>query len=129
MKKVRWIILIILLVIWLWIWWFYAYKFFTKADCQEFIDECYSRAVSEAWGRMVLYEAVMRICPKDCSRYTEERWYFKDEDKKEAYLSKKVKGCEEKVEECLNKYEPNSLDSKMECPTCDEYWNEIYLYN
>ena len=127
MKKFRIILLSILVLLSITFAWFYIY--YWKQDCQEFIEECYSRTVGEAWWRMVSLEDMKMSCPNNCIRYQEWNWYFKDKDKKKVYWSKKVKMCEEKVEECLNKYEPNSLDSKMECPTCDEYWNEIYLYN
>ena len=127
MKKFRIILLSILVLLSVTFAWFYIY--YWKQDCEDFIEECYSRTVGEAWWRMVSLEDMKMSCPNNCIRYQEWNWYFKDKDKKKVYWSKKVKMCEEKVEECLNKYEPNSLDSKMECPTCDEYWNEIYLYN
>ena len=125
MKKFRIILLSILVLLSVIFACFYNY--YWKQDCQDFINECYSRAIGKAWGMALLHNDVRKSCPNNCIRYQEWNWYFKDKDKKKAYWSKKVKKCKERVEKCLNKFEPNSSEAKVECPKCDEYWNEIYL--
>ena len=124
MKKFRIILLSILVLLSVTFAWFYIY--YWKQDCKEFIEECYSRTVGEAWWRMVSFEDVMRSCPNNCIRYQEWNWYFKDEDKKKAYWSKKVKMCEEVVENCLKEYESDEYLGKIKCPHCDDYWNILY---
>ena len=128
MKKFRIILLSIIVLLSITFAWFYIY--YWKQDCQEFIEECYSRRVGAGWWMAVLFEDVMRSCPNNCIRYQEWNWYFKDKDKKEAYWSKKVKKCEEFVEECKKEYDWDSwFLATFYCPHCDSYWNKIYLYN
>ena len=126
MKKFRIILLSILVLLSVTFAWFYIY--YWKQDCQEFIDECYSRTVGEAWWRMVSLEDMMMSCPNNCIRYQEWNWYFKDEDKKKAYWSKRVKKCEEFVEQCKKEHEWDSWSlAILVCPRCDQYWNRINL--
>ena len=66
-----------------------------------------------------------KACPKDCSRYTEERWYFRDEQKKQEYYNNKVKECRKKYEECLE----NTERSFFDCHKCDKYWQPIYQWD
>ena len=137
MKKVRWIILIILLVIWLWVWWFYAYKFFTRSECQDQIDECCSRVKSfYIWGWMMITpragwrtnidEMCDEKCSKDCSRYTEERWYFKDKEKQQEYYDNRVIECEKKYNECM---ENTHGFTRFWCYVCDRYWQTMLHIN
>ena len=137
MKKIRWIILIILLVIWLWVWWFYAYKFFTKSECQDSIDECCKRVKSfYAWGwMMVVHTGRWRTnmddkcderCTTDCSQYTEERWYFKDKKKQQEYYDNAVKECEKEYDECI---ENATWLATLKCYECDRFWQSRVYWN
>ena len=137
MKKIRLIILIILFVIWLWAWWFYAYKFFTRSECQDQIDECCSKVYSVyAWGWMIITDRgnwrtniddmCDEKCPKDCSRYTEERWYFKDKKKQQEYYDSRVKECEKKYDECM---ENATWTNIVLCLKCDRFWQPRFQWN
>ena len=137
MKKVLWIILIILLVIWFWVWWFYAYKFFTRSECQDQIDECCHHVKSfYAWGWMMVVptgnwrtnmdDKCDDLCPKDCSQYTEERWYFKDDEKQQEYYDNAVKECEKEYEECLKTV---TWYAAIRCHECDRFWQPIHYWN
>ena len=75
---------------------------------------------------MVLYEAVMRICPKDCSRYTEERWYFKDKKKQQEYYDNAVKECEKEYEECIKTV---TWYAEIKCLECDRFWQPRFQWN
>lgn len=137
---IRWIILIIVaIIVWLWA----AYIFYvnptwkseTKLECQDFFDECCDKMWSfKINGWMMFYwrrniddkrNGCYEFCPTDCSQYTEERWYFKDEQKKQEYYDNKVKECKKEYEECLQ----NGGESRSECYECDKYWQKLYSWN
>lgn len=130
MKKKRWIILIIIvIIIWAWTTCFLFYKQPWELSCQDFIDECYQKNFEfYAWGWHMYIEYsdwstsldYKANCPQDCSRYTEERWYFKNKKRQKKYYNNKVKECEKKYEEC----------SGRDCPIwCDKYWQPTYAWN
>jgi len=138
MKKKRWLIVIIVVIIaWIWTAYFYikqSWESKTESECQDFIDECCKQVKSfHAWGWMMVYptdkwrtnmdDKCDEACPKDCSRYTEENWYFKDEQRKQDYYDNKVKECEKKYEECLQNWQ------RRQCHECDKYWQPIYHWN
>jgi len=134
MKKNRRIILIIIIIItWIWATYFLYIKepWETKAEsgCQDFIDECYKKNFEYwAWG-WLMFDVYpdwstsldeKANCPQDCSRYTEERWYFKDKEKQQEYYNNAVKECEEEYKECIQNWD---------CGWCDKYWQPIYLWD
>ena len=132
MKKKQWIILIIIVIIaWIWATYFLyikqSWQSKTEFGCQDFIHECYKKNFEfYAWGwhMYVTYPDWSTSldkkanCPEDCSRYTEEHWYFKDKKKQEKYYDKAVKECEEKYKECIQ---------DGDCRWCDRYWQPIHL--
>ena len=134
MKKKRWIILIVVIIVWIWTACFLFYKQ-SKSECQDFIDECYKKnfefyawgwhiyAVYPDWSTSLDEKA---NCPQDCSRYTEERWYFKDKKKQQEYYNNKIKECEKKYEECMQQ---NKDGRRVDCQKCNKYWQPIYLWN
>ena len=141
MKKKWWIILIIVLAVALCLWTTYFLHIKqdlegkTVSECQDFIDECCKRVWSyRAWGWMVIltYEdwrtsmddECDKACPKDCSRYTEKRWYFKDEEKQQEYYDNKVEECNKEYNKCIEKW-----GSFFSCHECDEYWQPRYYWN
>ena len=126
MKKFRIALLSILVLLSITFAWFYIY--YWKQDCEDFIEECYSRRLGRAWGMALSFDKLKKSCPNNCIRYQEWNWYFKDKDKKEAYWSKKVKKCEEFVEQCKKEHEWVSWSLAIfDCPHCDQYWNRINL--
>ena len=152
MKKKRWITLIILIIIvWIWTTYFLYIKELWKSEkefgCQNFIDECYKKNFEFwAWGwhMFELYPDWstslddMANCPQDCSRYTEERWYFKNEKRQEEYYKDKVEECEKEYEKCKKEYEnclqkttwsQKEFECYYECHECNKYWEPIYLWN
>ena len=144
MKKKWWINLIIVLAVvalCLWATYFLHIKQDWKhetvvSECQDFIDECCKRVWSfRAWGWHVIFtyedwrtnidDRCDEACPKDCSRYTEKRWYFEDKEKQQEYYDNKVKECNKEYNECTRK----SDRVFWECHTCDEYWQARYYWN
>ncbi len=132
MKKKRWITLIVVFII---IWTWAIYFLFFKKTCQDFIDECYKKNFEfYAWG-WHMYKVYpdwstsldeKANCPEDCSRYTEERWYFKDKKNQQEYYNNEIKKCENEYEECTKNQNKNSI---YECHECNKYWQPIYLWN
>ena len=140
MKKKRWIILIfVIIIIWAWTTYFLfikePWKSKTKSECQDFIDECYKQnfeffawgwhafIVYPDWSTSLDYKA---NCPQDCSRYTEERWYFKDKVKQKEYYDNKIKECKKEYEKCLK---DTTWLKALRCHDCNKYWDPIYLWN
>ena len=144
MKKKWWIILIIVtILIWIWVAYFICirqtWKIETKSECQDFINECCKKEWSfRAWGWYAVYDTSRgrtniddkcdEVCPKDCSRYTEEHWYFNDEEKQQEYYDKKIEECNKKYEECIKK-EYGNLGGILKCHKCDKYWQPRYQWN
>ena len=133
MKKKRWITLIILITI---VWTWATYFLFFKQTCQDFIDECYKKNYEfwvRGWHIVKLYSDWNTSvddkanCPQNCSRYTEERWYFKDKEKQKEYYNNKVAECKKEYEECLQN--TTWLQQFEECHDCNKYWDPIYYRN
>ena len=137
MKKKRWIILIIIVItVWIWTTFFLFYKQSWKSRCQDFIDECYKRNFefwARGWHAFNVYSDWSTTlddkadCPQKCSRYTEERWYFKDKEKQKEYYNNKVAECKKEYEECL--LNTTWLQQFEECHDCNKYWDPIYYWN
>ena len=129
MKKKRWITLIIvILIVWAWTTYFLFYK---QQTCQDFIDECYKQNFEfYAWGWHIytVYpdwsssSDFKAKCPQDCSRYTEEHWYFKNKIRQKIYFYNKVKECKKQYEKCIQ-------DKTWRCHECDKYWQERHFWN
>ena len=131
MKKKRWITLIVLIII---VWTWTTYFLFFKQTCQDFIDECYKQnfefyawgwhiyIVYPDWSTSLDYEA---DCPQDCSRYTEERWYFKNKIRQKIYYHNKVKKCKKEYKKCMQ----DKTWWRFGCHECNKYWEPIYLWN
>ena len=131
MRKRRWIFLtIVIIIICGWATYFLFYK---QQTCQDFIDECYKQnfefyawgwhmyIIYPDWSTSLDYKA---NCPQDCSRYTEERWYFKNKIRQKIYYYNKVKKCEKEYEECLQNWQ-----WRFGCHKCNKYWDPIYEWN
>lgn len=138
MKKKRRIIIIVALLVWTCAACFLFYKQAWESECQDFIDECCNHEWSfRAWGWMMVVEhsnwktniddKCDEACPRDCSRYTEERWYFKDKQRQQEYYDNKVKKCEEEYEEC--KKNSTGFSEIFKCHECDKYWQPRYHWN
>ena len=132
MNKKRWISLIIaIIIIWAWVTYF---LFYWQQTCQDFIDECYKEnfefyawgwhmfEVYPDWSTSLDYKA---NCPKDCSRYTEERWYYKNKIRQKIYYYNKVKECKKEYEKCLK---DTTWLKALRCHDCNKYWDPIYLW-
>ena len=135
-------------MVWAWVTFFLFYKQNWESEyqnqtsetvCQDFIKECCNKKWSYlAWGWMMVYEThddwrtniddeCEKACPKDCNRYTEERWYFKDKEKQKEYYNNKVAECKKEYEECLQN--TTWLQQFEECHDCNKYWDPIYYRN
>jgi hypothetical protein len=106
-----------------------------ESECQEFIDECCKQVKSFYAWMIIYYTSKWRTnmddecdaeCPKDCTRYTEERWYFKDKKKQQEFYANEVEECKKKYKEC--KMRSTSFFSEP-CYECDEYWQPRYYWD
>ena len=100
--------------------------------CNRFKNDCIKRVRSDLWwgGRVVMADDYFKLskskCPDDCLRYTEERWYFADENKQKEYFDSKIKECEELIKRLCKKnkdvVEQNFFNSVPCLYYCNEYW-------